>query len=79
MNKKELIPNIVSETGIEAEVVEKVFDAAIEQIVLIDGQISKVIIDQNMFHGKAQPHNSISIPIAGKKLIYPAKIALGPI
>lgn len=33
MNEKELIPNIVKETGIKADVVEKVFNATIEQIV----------------------------------------------
>ena len=33
MNEKELIPNIVKETGVNADVVEKVFNATIEQIV----------------------------------------------
>ena len=33
MDKKELIPEIANATGVETEVVEKVFDAAIEQIV----------------------------------------------
>ncbi len=33
MNEKELIPNIVKETGIKADVIEKVFNATIEQIV----------------------------------------------
>ena len=33
MNEKELIPNIVKETGIKTDVVEKVFDATVEQIV----------------------------------------------
>lgn len=33
MNEKELIPNIVKETGIKVEVVEKVFNATMEQIV----------------------------------------------
>ena len=32
MNEKELIPKIVEETGVKAEVVQKVFDAAVEQI-----------------------------------------------
>ncbi len=33
MNEKELISNIVKETGVDAEVVEKVFNATNEQIV----------------------------------------------
>jgi len=33
MNEKEIIQNIVKETGIEAETVEKVFTETIEQIV----------------------------------------------
>jgi len=33
MNEKELKANIISETGIKAEVVEQVFDATIEQII----------------------------------------------
>jgi DNA-binding protein HU-beta len=33
MNEKELIPNIVRETGLETEIVERVFSSTIEQIV----------------------------------------------
>ncbi|MFC1712678.1 HU family DNA-binding protein [Candidatus Poribacteria bacterium] len=44
MDKKELIPNIVKETGVEAEIVEKVFDAAIEQIVQSLGRTESVTI-----------------------------------
>lgn len=32
MNEKELMQNIVNETGVKAEVVEKVFNATVEQI-----------------------------------------------
>ena len=59
MNSKELIPNIVSETGVETEVVEKVFDAAIEQIVQSLNRCESVTIRNfGRFYVRSGRHSS---------------------
>jgi DNA-binding protein HU-beta len=59
MNEKELIPNIVSKTGVETEIVEKVFDTAIEQIVQSLKRCESVTIRNfGRFYIRAGRHSS---------------------
>jgi DNA-binding protein HU-beta len=59
MNEKELIPNIVSKTGVETEIVERVFDTAIEQIVQSLKRCESVTIRNfGRFYIRAGRHSS---------------------
>ena len=59
MNEKELISNIVKETGVDAEVVEKVFNATNEQIVRSLKRCESVTIRNfGRFYIRAGRHSS---------------------
>ncbi len=59
MNEKELISNIVTETGVKAEVVEKVFNATVEQIVQsLKNYESVTIRNFGRFYIRAGRHSS---------------------